>query len=347
VEDYLTKTTAVFPPREYLCLSSRIDPQLSFKGQPVSPRFNAANLTGSERKRLLRAFLRYYLTSLMNCDIQQLCKQALHRYSGRNFQQWDLPAVLCVCTYLDTLYVAMFAQCGDSWLPEVTLGSPSSQSPGLLYPDSLCVDCGAYTYDFGCSPSLISGLEPYGFDLVTILLRTARAGQLGRDRLKQWFDDIRPGHGSRRGGVLYQSLDLGSFGAVKEGFQDGPGMYQILHSRITLKLLTTYEQRAWVFFDDARFYPSASLIGKPHLPTEIEAKDERFETIQKHEAYRYHAWGARVRHRSQKWHNKKSRGKTRIEDYQDSKLEKDCQVPLPDIVYATQFTTLRPFWEWD
>ncbi|RSL38834.1 hypothetical protein CEP51_016876, partial [Fusarium floridanum] len=59
IEDYLTKATAIFPPREYLCLpalsSSRT--QLMFKDQEVSPRFDATELTDEERKRLLRAFL--------------------------------------------------------------------------------------------------------------------------------------------------------------------------------------------------------------------------------------------------------------------------------------------------
>lgn len=45
IEDYLTKDTAVFPPREYLCLPSRTEHHLMLKGRAVCSRFNAANLT--------------------------------------------------------------------------------------------------------------------------------------------------------------------------------------------------------------------------------------------------------------------------------------------------------------
>ncbi|KZL69074.1 hypothetical protein CI238_03098 [Colletotrichum incanum] len=351
IEDYLTKATAVFPPREYLCLSSQIEPQLRFKGRAVSSRFNAANLTGLERKRLLRAFLRYQLNSLMDDDIQQLYKEALYQYSGQEFQQWDLQAILCVGEYLETLYGAMFAQCSDSWLPEVILGSTSSHPPGLLYPDSLCVDPMAYAYDMGCKRRLASALSDYGFDLVTILLRSARAGQPGRDRLKKWFKDFRPRNDFRWRDSHYLKRGYDSLGAVKEGSQNGPGMYQILHSRIIpnyYTLTTTYQQRAWVFFDDARFYPLPSPNAKPHFPTEDEALDERFENTKKDEDWWDHPWQARARHRSQKWHNEQRRispEKTKVEDYQDSELEKECQVSLPDIVDGTHLSTLRPFWQ--
>ncbi|KZL77750.1 hypothetical protein CT0861_03034 [Colletotrichum tofieldiae] len=352
IEDYLTKATAVFPPREYLCLSSRTEPQLKFKGQAVGSRFNAANLTVLERKRLLRAFLRYQLECLMDDDIKQLCEEALYQHSGQEFQPWELQAVLCVGMYLKTLYGAMFAQCSDSWLPEVVLGSTSPHPPGLLYPDSLRVDPDAYAYDMGCRRrDVASALSEYGFDLVAILLRSARAGQPGRDRLKKWFLDFRPRNESRWVPLHYYRQLHEFLGAEEEGSQNGPGMYQMLHSRIVQsyhKLAGTYLQRAWVFFDDDRFYPSPSPDAKPHFPTEDEALDERFQNEKKDEDWSHCPWRARAQHRSLKWHNKQrgiSPEKTEVEDYQDAELEKGRQVSLPDVVDGTHLSALRPFWQ--
>ncbi|TQN64092.1 hypothetical protein CSHISOI_11354, partial [Colletotrichum shisoi] len=332
-------TTAVFPPREYVCLSSQKEPQLRFKGQAVSSRFNAANLTGLERKRLLRAFLRYELNSLMDEDIQDLFQEALYQHSGQKFRLWDLQAILCVGTYLKTLYGAMFAQGSDSWLPEVIPGSTSSHPPGLLYPDILYVEPSAYASDMGCKRSYLAHLlSDYGFGLVTVLLRSARAGQSGRDRLKKWFRNAPTRNGSRWTDSHYFKRGHDSLGAVKEDSQNGPGMYRVLHSRIIPNYYTitaTYQQRAWVFFDDDRFYPSPSPDSKPHFPTEDEALDERFQNTKKDEDWWDYPWQARARHRSQKWHNEqrgRSLAKTKIEDYQDSELEKECQVSLPDVV---------------
>ncbi|OBR03099.1 hypothetical protein CH63R_14325 [Colletotrichum higginsianum IMI 349063] len=352
IEDFLTKATAVFPPREYVCLPSQTESQLRFKGQAVSSRFNAANLTGLERKRLLRAFLRYQLNSLMDEDIQDLFQEALYQHSGRKFQLWDLQAILCVSTYLETLYGAIFAQCSDSWLPEIILGSTSSHPPGLLYPDSLYIEPGAYASDMGCERSCIAhALSDYGFDLVTILLRSAGAGQPDRDRLKKWIMNFRSRRGSRWRDSHYLLRGHDSLGAVKEDSQNGPGMYQMLHSRIIPNYPTitdTYLQRAWVFFDDARFYPLPSPDAKPHFPTEDEALDERFQNTKKDEDWWDYPWQARARHRSQKWHNEQrgiSPEKTKVEDNQDSELEEECQVSLPDLVKGKLLSPLRPFWQ--
>ncbi|TKW48466.1 hypothetical protein CTA1_4066 [Colletotrichum tanaceti] len=353
IEDYITKATAVFPPREYLCLSSPTEPQLRFKGQAICSRFNAANLTCPERKRLLRAFLRYQLNSLMHRGLQTRFQEALYQHNGENFQLWDLHAILCVGRYLKTLYAAMFAQCGDSWLPEVIPGSDSPQPHDLLYPDILYVQPSVYASDLGCKGSCVAqSLSNYGFDLVTVLLQSARAGQSGRDRLKKWLMDIPTGDWAWRD-THYRKRGRESLSAVKEESQNGPGMYRMLHSRLVPEYFTitaTYQQRAWVFFDDARLYPSPSPDAKPHFPTEDEAFDERYQSTRKDEDWWDHPWKARARHRSQKWHNEQrgiSPAKTMIEDYQDSELEKECQVSLPDVdvVNGKLLSPPRRFWQ--
>ncbi|KXH25857.1 hypothetical protein CSIM01_12512 [Colletotrichum simmondsii] len=273
----------------------------------------------------------------MNSDIRELCEESLYRHSGQKFQPWDLQAILCVDEYLKTLYAAMFAQCSNSWLPEIIQGkgSTSSHPPGLLYPDSLCVDPEAYAYDMGCGRYIASRLAHRGFDLITILLRSTEAGQPGRDRLKEWFKNLHQIYDSRLEDSHYLIEGYGLIGRVSEGSKNGPGMYRILHSRIIPNYMTltkTYLQRAWVFLDDARFYPSSSPDASPHFPTEDEALEERYQTMKKDEDYWDHPWRARARHRSQKWHNEMSPEKIKVEDDQDSELEKVRQISLPEIV---------------
>lgn len=65
IEDYITKATSAFPPREYLCLP-QIPPQpaeghLMFRGVKVAARFNSGKLTSAERKRFLKAFILFEL----------------------------------------------------------------------------------------------------------------------------------------------------------------------------------------------------------------------------------------------------------------------------------------------
>ncbi|KAK2026360.1 hypothetical protein LX32DRAFT_504553, partial [Colletotrichum zoysiae] len=315
IEDYLTKATAAFPPREYLCLSSGT--QLIFKGQAVSHRFNAANLTIPERKRLLRAFMRYHLHSLISRiedDEAEILfsKKAL---CGQELQPWDKEAILCVHTYLRSLYGAMVAQCSsDTWLPEVVSKSTSPHPPGLLYPDSLYVDPDFYALSLTHFRGT-SGLAILGFDLAAVFLRSAAAGKSGQDHLRKWFAEAYPEnlgntylHGWRSRRYL-DCLDhnYSDFGAKEEDHQKGPGMYQILHSRLISTIdvqRKIYQQRAWVFFDNARFYPLPSPDARPHFPTEDDILNEQFGNSIQDEDWFTHPFETRVRHLSQKWHDK-------------------------------------------
>ncbi|KAK2042150.1 hypothetical protein LZ31DRAFT_567461 [Colletotrichum somersetense] len=271
IEDYLTKAIAIFPPRECLCLSSGMQPWLRFQVRAVSPRFNAANLTGSERKRLLRAFLRYQLLCLIRgvegYYNEVFYKDAMCQYDGKDFQPWDKEAILCVCTYLKYLYGTIFAQCSGFWLPEVVSGSTSDYPFGLDYP---YVDPEFFGRTI-CDKNS-SDLAHLDFDFATVFFRFAPSGQSGQDRLRKWFRDFRPGYGPCGFPRKYQhsNTKYDYFLTGEEDAENGPGMYRILESRVEeyYKLIQTYQQRAWVFFDDARFYPSPSPDEKTHFRTE-------------------------------------------------------------------------------
>ncbi|KAJ0161593.1 hypothetical protein CTA2_5966 [Colletotrichum tanaceti] len=285
IEDYLTKATAVFPPREYRCLSvfSPRQTQLTFKGQPISARFDAENLTGPERKRLLRAFLRYELGSLtwQMGDISE-CREnkrheCLHTGSEHRLRRKPSPgdedamfcihtypdpldreAIRCVHTYLESLYGAMFAQCADSELP-----SSSRRLDAGYYLDAFYAHPDDYLFAMGAEGRLpgTSHLASFGFGLVTPLLRSATSGgRQGRARLKRWFRDANFSY--VMGDVLRWYPHLGdSFYAAAaaaaegEAYKRGPAMYRMLCPRISNTFKThkkLYRQRAWVFFDDDR-----------------------------------------------------------------------------------------------
>ncbi|KAK1989982.1 hypothetical protein LX36DRAFT_664684 [Colletotrichum falcatum] len=382
IGDYLTKATACFPPREYLCLSTPAEPRLRFKGQAVSARFNAALLAQAERKGLLRAFMRYQLASLIGQSVDEdiydsLRDDALFQYNGRWFRQWELHAILCVDQYLRCLYGAMFAHCGDSRLPDPATDSASSRPPGLLYPDNQYHDPNAYAHDMGCSHYWIaSALAPHGFDLVATLLRSATAGPPARDRLRKWFVDYNP-KGCFKSRVfdyiscVHDYLDEGNYyidedhyyldegranddlGEAYENDKKGPGMYQALYRRLkkTKTLDDIYQQRAWPFLNNTRFYPDESPGGGSYFPDEGEAWDMNHRNHKLDEGWHnVIQWGARARYRGQRRHNEQcetSSEKMEVGDPQDSELEKECQVSLPDMVDGRPFPILRPFWQWD
>ncbi|KAK7994660.1 hypothetical protein PG990_013433 [Apiospora arundinis] len=99
IEDYITKATAPYPPREYTCLPALSQTQtwLTFQGQPVSPRFDASELTGPERTRLLKAFLRHHLISLVHqaqaWEYDQGYPEELYQYGGQEFQSFEQEAL--------------------------------------------------------------------------------------------------------------------------------------------------------------------------------------------------------------------------------------------------------------
>jgi hypothetical protein len=173
VEDYITKATASFSPREYLCLPYVRQPltecHLMFRGVKVTPRSNSANLTSLERKRFVKAFLVYEL----------LCKTSNAPYASRLIRQHreisyaEYEAVGCVHNYVRSLYGAMFAQCNDGWLPSTSTGA--SLGPGLLFPDTFYFDASSYSTNLVLDDKILNldigaSFSTTGLDYLTMFL---------------------------------------------------------------------------------------------------------------------------------------------------------------------------------
>ncbi|KAF4969000.1 hypothetical protein FSARC_3654 [Fusarium sarcochroum] len=293
IEDYLTKATATFQPRQYLCIPDIFSTQnsLVFKARKVTTRFDSTNLSSPERRRLLRAFLHYEL----ECKIGPI----------KTLTKFEREAVRCVEVYVRSLYAAMFAQCGDSWLPEIP--SDPLCTTGLLYPDVFYVNPDVYASDMGLSGyqyGMVWEFKRSGLDLATALLQLATAGTQEREDLKMWFTKFYESryHSSR---FVHSLNEFSPKYPIKDETQGGDSnMYHVLYPTFLSAeslLRTVYRQRAWVFFDNHRFYPT---LGAPWsvFPQKIQIEEELAKLLWV-KGWHNNPVRTRALHRSQKWQN--------------------------------------------
>ncbi|KAH7153942.1 hypothetical protein DER46DRAFT_638023 [Fusarium sp. MPI-SDFR-AT-0072] len=258
-EDYITKATATFPPREYICLPQPSHDQnyLIFKGQKVTKRFDSVRLAEAERKRFLRAFLRVELLSLII----------------RKFTRRDTEAVRCAWAYVSTLYGAIFTHCADAWLP----AADEPAETGLIFPDSLFLDPNSYGKDIGIElpkdwRSDIDCMARYGLSLIFRMIRFAIERPQDKKALENFVMKFRSfGKDHALGTIPFfdrriylediyhmgylrfpnRSDDKQNLAVPRLWWKYDSALYWChvyLHSKI-------FQQRAWVFFEDDRYYP--------------------------------------------------------------------------------------------
>ncbi|KAI1159557.1 hypothetical protein F5B18DRAFT_636297 [Nemania serpens] len=207
-------------------------------GHPLSSRFSAANLTGPERQRFFRAFLRYELLCKKCCTddlggsrwYYQL--SSLWEYKGQPFQQVEAEAIACVQFYVESLYKAISIQC---------------ESYG-----GKCV-----------SEKLFSELSCFGFDLTTALLQAATVGKQGRDHVRMWFHSLFDRNQARSptvSGTDCKDCILGynPLFRTDKHYSEGPGMYKVLYPIGLSSSMQRYiyRRKAWAFLDDLRLHPT-------------------------------------------------------------------------------------------
>ena len=139
-EDYITKATSTIPSWAHVFLpdirQSSAEGCLIFKGAKIPARFNFANLTSLERKRFVRAFLKYELLCKANNTLYTPSHLPPRKVSNA---EWE--AVGCIHRYLCSLYGALFAQCTDAEL--------SSLSTELRFPNTFYFDANRHTPKLG------------------------------------------------------------------------------------------------------------------------------------------------------------------------------------------------------
>ncbi|KAG5742972.1 hypothetical protein H9Q70_014310 [Fusarium xylarioides] len=288
VEDYITKATADFQPREYICLPQPTHSQshLVFKGQKVTRRFDSGNLSDGERRRLLRAFLRVELGSLVlrtaSFERNSFTKRRLMSYMAVGVERRDEEAIRCVWVYTSSLYGAVFAQCADAWLP-VADAPPET---GLLFPDNVLVDPIEYGKDVGIKGeekrSAIVSMAQYGFSLIFTMIRFAIAKPQYTSTLKSFVENLCSfrmditsddlfGRGMPWGGFhgLSHHTDHRNSGSGLVSDDESWWKYlggKLHHDNGGPTQYKIFQQRAWPFFDDDRHYP-VNTAALPVFPT--------------------------------------------------------------------------------
>ncbi|EKJ68939.1 hypothetical protein FPSE_10864 [Fusarium pseudograminearum CS3096] len=308
LEDYITKATAYFPPREYLCLPDIKEPWAeaysTFRGAKVTRRFDSANLTTLERRRLLKAFLMYYLTSEAN-----FLAQVPTGIPPRKVSKAQEQTLTCVIEYFRSLYGAIFAHFTDTWLPTISSVTSSSE-PGLLYPDDFYFDGEVYAkgikFAYHDSPygyhKFCLGFALLGPDRLTEFLRhdMSNANEIRalRDELKSlWNSDCRQPWNGRE-------LTVGLFFNASDDYDYKDGceslMYEMLSPTMEPHTLggKIACQRAWVFFDDSRLYPQETTE-RPNFPPKDFLESRRNRTRWQ----RYGHEKQRKMRRLQRWHD--------------------------------------------
>ncbi|ENH75501.1 hypothetical protein FOC1_g10005474, partial [Fusarium oxysporum f. sp. cubense race 1] len=274
VEDYITKAAATFPPREYICLPQPSHNQsfLIFKGQKVTKRFDSIQIAEVERKRFLRAFLRVELLSLVQRAINSsYSKTSSIKKIIKKLRRRDAEALRCAWAYVSTLYGAIFAYCADAWLP----AADEPAGTGLLFPDSLFIDPQAYGKDIGIElpwRSDIDCMARYGLSLIFAMIRFAIARPQDKKALETFVKKLCIfGKDNALAGILffdrsiyfedmydmvylrfpYRSDDRQNLNLPRLWWKYDSTLYWY-HAYLKIKI---FQQRAWVFFEDDRYYP--------------------------------------------------------------------------------------------
>ncbi|UPK94945.1 hypothetical protein LCI18_005880 [Fusarium solani-melongenae] len=221
IEDYLTKATARFPPREYLCLPdlSPNHTRLMFKDQEFSARFDATELTDDERKRLLRAFLRAAI---------------------RGFQthQW-VPFLL----KLPDCYTRMLSTSTRKPTPQIW----ACKTQEISFSTSMA----AFGFDLVTSLVRSATAGRHGRDRLERWLR-----DLFGNGEQAFPTRIAPDHYLYLGRENQErnNLHCNEAPGMYQLLHTQLSGHSSLHANI-------YRQRAWTFFDDDRFYPSSGGVG--------------------------------------------------------------------------------------
>lgn len=103
----------------------------------------------------------------------------------------------CVHEYLQGVYGAIFAHCGDSWLPDRSASCSSDSQPhpaskhGLLSPDTVYFSASDYFLDMNIQSRNLSRILPcLGLDLLVRILASLHEQEDYERYLRRWFNTL-------------------------------------------------------------------------------------------------------------------------------------------------------------
>ncbi|RGP69222.1 hypothetical protein FLONG3_7858 [Fusarium longipes] len=298
IEDYISKATSEYPPRAYLGLPNLKTGNISFKGTLLETKIlHFTVLTRSERYRLLHAFVRYELL----CNIHNGRDDMYHVSEGLcAFSAFGTPGapdpktLLSVHEYYKAMYGAVFAHCGDAWLPDLPSSLPAVTAREqtsdcttlyrpLQYPDNLFFDAEEYHSDMEVLGSRVAAeLAGCGLDLLTRVLHRLERDPRSSVSIMLWLYEIRSETEYKFRPWMHYLYDQDEDSAYRELRN---GCYEDGINELHCLQLGIYRQRAWGLFDDGRFYPNTTshfptldeLVGLWHDSQESRSKDSNWQ----------------------------------------------------------------------
>ncbi|EEU35057.1 uncharacterized protein NECHADRAFT_44838 [Fusarium vanettenii 77-13-4] len=245
------------------------------------------------------------------------------------FRPVDYKGLHCAYEYFRSVYGAIFAHCQDSWLPDRPAACSSGNrlhpdsKHGLLYPDTIYFSASDYLSDMNIQGRNLSRILPcLGLDLLVHILASLQERKDYERYLRRWFNLLsndlgwtyNPWMSNRHFAKHHEQSATFDANIYHWGLgPDSPhrrfmprpifehysgyepwsrGEQQGRLLGIHELQLQIYRQRAWVFFDDVRFYPDA----RSHFPT-MEDLDKQDQIANDRLGPDYE----RSRRRSQKW----------------------------------------------
>ncbi|KAF5987289.1 hypothetical protein FCOIX_992 [Fusarium coicis] len=285
IEDYITKATSIYPPRAYMCIPSpyyHVD-QLQFRGQPIGVDIlRVDTLTDLERNRLFQAFFRYELVSKMrDRGVARLVASTF-----RMFSHGDAEALRCVYHYVRDLYGAVFAHYATSQLPDIpaeTARETRKSVPDgrLRFPNNIWFSPDAFMKPKFLQIRISQQLGLVGFSLMTMLLSGPRDDRGCPMQFMAKIPMHLKGSEGTRALETFEIFEEGEYhcplnnrrwddwSEVGQALRDNGSIAFAYGVRISSTYFDLqrkiYRQRAWAFFDRAKYYPKGSI--SRHFPT--------------------------------------------------------------------------------
>ncbi|KAF5610150.1 uncharacterized protein FSUBG_3382 [Fusarium subglutinans] len=269
IDDYLSKATAQNTVEAYLQ-----PPRLTYIDTVDSQRITLHDLNLQERSRLFKAFIKFEVLCKFSGRVAHHALTTVRSHQALELSSWENEALMCVYEYIKASYSAMFVQCTDTQTFEdykKLCYQRRIEREDSFFVETMCYDprypflrdkFPKYAADFP------NALPWCGFDVLSHLMKEAKgkhepmwmAKMCSRYDQKSydWHEHIvrrikeKSYVEDRNRSVRYQSPEEKEAIRVKRAHR------------------TIHQQRASVFFDDARLCPGQEA----HFPTEEEVKTE-------------------------------------------------------------------------
>ncbi|KAF4958529.1 hypothetical protein FGADI_2329 [Fusarium gaditjirri] len=324
IQDYCTKATASYMPRQYLCLQVIEPPspaaQQIFRGDPINSSFNPDSLSKMELERFFKAFLLYELNCKVNTTLGTSSdpNNPRNNLPHRTIHPSENEAIHCVHTYVRSLYGACLAQRGDGFLPSGPDGSPFEV--GLAFPDNFYFDPDLHAQERGVhgnyNGAATSHLAKLGLEPIFKFTFYHFRSVVDNNSFDDAFDRLVTSLSHRMGPYQHVVTRIGS------SEDDGSLMYERLLPRLfrsNTTQLQIYQQRAWVFFDNTRLYPPRTA-SRPRFPTQNFLFQEADRLVRHGIGHFENSEVIRSHTRSQKWQDEYAT-RMRLRAFEDEILE--------------------------